>query len=70
MKGLSNLVDKRILKQQLHSSPVDRLTLSFYKYVRIDNPVDFRDRLFIEWKPLGILGRVYVAHEGINAHGW
>lgn len=67
MKGLSNQVDKRILKQQLHSSRVDRLTLSFYKYQRIDNPTDFRDRLFIKWKPLGILGRVYVAHEGINA---
>ena len=27
----------------------------------------FRDYLFLQWNPLGVLGRIYVAHEGINA---
>ena len=45
----------------------DRLTLSFYKYAHIGNPELFRNYLFVEWDKLGVLGRIYVAHEGINA---
>jgi UPF0176 protein len=44
-----------------------RLTLSFYSYARIENPKQFRDELFIAWNPLEVLGRIYVAQEGINA---
>ncbi len=45
----------------------DRLTLSFYKYALISNPQEFRDQLFINWNKLDVLGRIYVATEGINA---
>lgn len=45
----------------------ERLTLSFYQYAKIGNPRLFRDHLFIHWEPLAVLGRIYVAHEGINA---
>lgn len=45
----------------------DRLTLSFYKYAQIENPKLFRDYLFIHWNKLNVLGRIYVATEGINA---
>ena len=45
----------------------DRLTLSFYKYAQIENPKLFRDFLFIHWNKLDVLGRIYVAYEGINA---
>ena len=45
----------------------DRLTLSFYKYAQIKNPKLFRDYLFIHWNKLNVLGRIYVATEGINA---
>ncbi len=45
----------------------DRLTISFYQYHKIENPQAFRDQLFLEWDPLDVLGRTYVAHEGINA---
>ena len=45
----------------------DRLTLSFYKYAQIENPKLFRDYLFIHWDKLSVLGRIYVATEGINA---
>lgn len=44
-----------------------RLTLSFYQYYKIGNPELFRNFLFINWNELGVLGRTYVAHEGINA---
>ena len=45
----------------------ERLTLSFYQYTQIGNPQLFRDFLFIHWNPLEVLGRIYVANEGINA---
>src|SRR5690606_19976494 len=44
-----------------------RLTLSFYAYAQIQDPQQFRDDLFLAWNPLEVLGRIYVAHEGINA---
>lgn len=46
---------------------LQRLTLSFYTYAHITNPQQFRDELFIRWSELDVLGRIYVAHEGINA---
>ena len=45
----------------------ERLTLSFYKYTKILNPDLFRNYLFINWNEMDVLGRIYVAHEGINA---
>ena len=44
-----------------------RLTISFYQYAHIGNPQVFRDSLFINWQALDVLGRIYVANEGINA---
>jgi UPF0176 protein len=51
----------------LEEAGEDRLTLSFYKYARIGNPQLFRNYLFIHWNEMEVLGRIYVAHEGINA---
>ncbi len=45
----------------------NRLTLSFYQYAKIGNPQVFRDHLFVTWNTLDVLGRIYVANEGINA---
>jgi len=45
----------------------ERLTLSFYQYAKIGNPELFRNHLFIHWDAMEVLGRIYVAHEGINA---
>lgn len=45
----------------------ERLTLSFYSYAHIGNPEVLRDHLFISWNALDVLGRIYVAHEGVNA---
>lgn len=45
----------------------DRLTISFYQYDHIQNPQILRDHLFITWNDLDVLGRTYIAKEGINA---
>jgi UPF0176 protein len=44
-----------------------RLTISFYKYYQIEDPQVFRDDLYLCWEELDVLGRIYVAFEGINA---
>ncbi len=45
----------------------DRITISFYQYANIGNPEVFRNHLFLNWDKLDVLGRIYVAKEGINA---
>ncbi|MBI2270672.1 MAG: rhodanese-related sulfurtransferase [Bacteroidetes bacterium] len=67
MALLHNRVDKNILKQRLKEEPVKRTTVSFYRYVIIDDPKYLRDELYKLWKELNIMGRIYVAREGINA---
>lgn len=64
---LHNRIDRKILKQQILESEEERITLSFYQYAHIGNPSFFRDHLFLQWSELKVLGRVYVAQEGINA---
>lgn len=44
-----------------------RITLSFYKYHQIKNTSLFRDHLYLMWEKLDVLGRIYIASEGINA---
>ena len=67
MKKLHNEEDWRILKKRMEESNEERVTLSFYQYAKLGNPQLFRDYLFIHWNELGVYGRTYVAHEGINA---
>lgn len=52
---------------RLQEETFRRVTLSFYKYVIIDEPQVLRDDLFIRWSALNVFGRIYIAHEGINA---
>ena len=61
--NLSNNERKNLLKE----AGKDRLTISFYKYAKIGNPEIFRNHLFLFWNSIDVLGRIYVAHEGINA---
>ncbi|MCL3779927.1 rhodanese-related sulfurtransferase [Prolixibacteraceae bacterium JC049] len=64
---LYNKVDRKILMERLQNEPFQRKTISFYRYVIIDNPQEFRDKLYQKWNALQCFGRIYVAHEGINA---
>jgi len=63
---LYNKVDKNVLKKKMQESSEDRTTLSFYKYHQIKDPQAFRDHFFQLFNEIGVMGRVYVAKEGIN----
>lgn len=64
---LYNKLSAKERAQFLEEAGEDRLTLSFYQYAKIGNPEIFRHHLFVNWNALDVLGRIYVAHEGINA---
>ncbi len=53
--------------QLIDDAGKDRITISFYIYHKIENPQLLRDKLFLEWNALEVLGRIYVSYEGINA---
>ena len=65
--ALYNRIEGRLLKEQMRQSNEKRLTISFYKYHPIPDPNEFRNSLFDTLEKLGVLGRIYVANEGINA---
>ena len=54
----SDLIDK---------SGKDRIVLSFYKYSYLGNPKIFRNYLYVKLSAIDVLGRIYIASEGINA---
>ncbi|HMX41058.1 MAG TPA: rhodanese-related sulfurtransferase [Saprospiraceae bacterium] len=66
-RPLHNRVNRRELKARLQASHDPRVTLSYYKYANIDDPARFRDDLYRLYSELGVLGRIYVAAEGVNA---
>tara|TARA_B110000263_G_C15284566_1_gene500056 strand:+ start:305 stop:1354 length:1050 start_codon:yes stop_codon:yes gene_type:complete len=64
---LYNKLSAKERERLIDAAESKRLTLSFYKYTKIFNPKLFRDFLFINSSELDVLGRIYIAHEGINA---
>ena len=75
-KGMFNKLNKDQGLALLAKEGFNRKTVSFYRYVIIDAPFDLRDELYLAWNELGVLGRIYLAHEGVNAqlsvpeHNW
>jgi UPF0176 protein len=67
MALLHNRVSQKELKELLYQETEPRTTISFYQYFPIDDPGTFRDELYKGLKILNVFGRIYVAHEGINA---
>ncbi len=67
MAVLHNRISNQELKQKLMAETELRTTISFYQYFPIQNPQEFRDYLYKYLQILQIFGRIYVAHEGINA---
>jgi UPF0176 protein len=65
--SLYNKYDKQYLRKKLMEEPFSRNTVSFYKYVRLENPGILRDDLYKKFDLLGIFGRIYLAGEGMNA---
>ncbi len=67
MAILHNRISQKELKEKLYLDTEPRTTLSFYQYARISDPKAFRDELYKNLDELKVFGRIYVAHEGINA---
>lgn len=65
--ALHNKYDKETLRKKLAAEAFERKTVSFYRYVILNDPATLRDELYREWATMGVLGRVYIAREGINA---
>ena len=65
--NLFNRKNKAQLLQEQLKEAFRRKTCSFYRYVKISDPKSMRDNLYKEWLGLDVLGRVYLAKEGINA---
>lgn len=64
---LYNKMSAKERAAMLEEAGEERLTLSFYQYANLGNPELFRNHLFVAWDEFAVLGRIYVAHEGINA---
>ena len=66
-KRLYNIHRKDILKKRLAEEDFQRITISFYRYVYLKDLKSLRDELYEEWDKLRVLGRIYIAKEGVNA---
>jgi UPF0176 protein len=67
MAILHNRVSQKELKELLYQETEPRTTISFYQYFPIPDPQAFRNELYQALQALKVFGRIYVAHEGINA---
>jgi len=67
MTVLHNRISQAELKKLLYAETEHRTTISFYHYFPIEDPKLFRDELYKGLNELKVFGRIYVAHEGINA---
>jgi UPF0176 protein len=67
MANLHNRVSRKELKARMALDPTPRTTLSFYNYTHIPDTLDFRNEMYRHLQALGVLGRIYVATEGVNA---
>ena len=67
MAPLYNRLSQEELKKRLAEETIYRHTISFYQYFFIKEPDFFRDELYAGLNGLNVFGRIYIAHEGINA---
>lgn len=64
---LYNRYSREELQKRLDAETFKRRTVSFYRYVIIEDVEAMRDKLYAQWDDLNCLGRIYIAREGINA---
>jgi UPF0176 protein len=67
MAQLHNRISRKELKERILKDPTPRTTLSFYCYFKIEEAAEFRNILYKRLNELNVYGRIYLAHEGINA---
>ena len=53
-KGMFNKLSKQQGMQLLKQETFKRKTISFYRYVILDNPNKLRDELYADWLELGV----------------
>lgn len=62
-----NQLDQQQLWQRLSQEEKPRVTLSFYAFTPLTELEKLRDALYFKLRSYGVLGRIYLATEGINA---
>lgn len=62
-----NLYNRETLLLRLSEEGIRRTTISFYRYVHLANVGQLRNELYRKLNELKVLGRIYLASEGINA---
>ena len=67
MAALHNRISRKELKERIQNDPTPRITISFYCYFKIEEPRIYRDQLYRDLSAMQVLGRIYLASEGINA---
>jgi len=67
MPVLHNQIANAELKKRMLAETEPRITLSFYRYFRLYDPGEFREKLYLVLTELAVFGRIYLAGEGINA---
>jgi UPF0176 protein len=67
MSLLFNRLNKEQALEKISQEDFSRKTVSFYRYVIVEDTQQMRDELYKEWQDLGVFGRIYIAREGINA---
>ena len=64
--NLLNRSNKEQLVHALDLEQFERTTCSFYRYTKINNLINIRTQLYTRLIEINILGRIYIASEGIN----
>ena len=54
-RTLANKLSREELLAKLEGEDFERKTLSFYKYVIIEDPKALRDELFAQWRELSLI---------------
>jgi len=67
MAQLHNRVSQAELKKLLYEETTPRTTISFYQYFPVADPKQLRNEMYAALNTLKVFGRIYIAHEGINA---
>jgi len=66
-KKLYNIYNREHLAKKLTNEKESRFTCSFYRYTHLSNLELLRNELYEKLMSLNVLGRIYIASEGINA---
>ena len=65
--NLFNRSNNKQLIDVIASEEFERTTCSFYRYIKIKDLSNIRNQLYARFTEINILGRIYIAKEGINA---